>query len=312
MAESEIFELRSSKPSLLMKLGKWLITRGPKVFPQAEEEVAPFLDGRDIPPDAELSDKIAKRFEVEQWECEGQQCVTLHPLTGRGEQHILYFHGGGFVLPMLDAHWPLVAALVDATGASLTVPLYDVVPESCYSAADRLADGAFARITRDWAPEKVTLCGDSAGGHMALALALRQVRAGSPKAGKLALFAPWLDLTLADPAIQAVEADDIMLRIRVLRPMGKAWAGGRDPASPECSPLYASREELAQLPPTAVFVGRHDLFVVDCRTFAAKMINADNAPELYEYAGAPHVYMALPFTREAKDTFRLVDQFMKA
>lgn len=311
MAESEVFKLRSSKPSLLMKLGKWLITRGPKVFPQAEEEVAPFLEARELPQDAELPAKIAKRFEVEQWECEGQPCVTLHPKSGKGEQHILYFHGGGFVLPMLDAHWPLVAALVDATGASLTVPLYEVVPESSHTVADRLADGAFARITQDWAPQNVTLCGDSAGGHMALALALRQVRAGSPKAGKLVLFAPWLDLTLADPASKTVEADDIMLRIGVLRPMGRAWSGDRDPDSPECSPLYAPPEELAQLPPTSIFVGRHDLFVVDCRTFAAKMRAAGNPAPLYEYAGAPHVYMALHFTREAKDTFRLVDQFMK-
>lgn len=310
MPQSEIFELRSSAPSLLMRLGKWMITKGPQVFPQAEHEVAPFLDGREPPQDAVLPGKIARRFEVERWECEGQQCVTLHPRASRGDRHIIYFHGGGFILPMLEAHWTLVAALVDATGASLTVPLYDVVPESGHLNADRLADGAFSRVAQDWAPERVTLCGDSAGGHMALALALRQVRSGSPRAGRLALFAPWLDLTLADPAIVAVEEHDIMLQIGALRPMGKAWSGERDPASPECSPLYAPPEELAQLPPTAIFVGRHDLFVIDCRTFAGRMIKADNAPKLYEYADAPHVFMALTFTREAKDTFQLVDQFI--
>ena len=39
---------------------------------------------------------------------------------------------------------------------------------------------------------------------MALALALRLVKAGGPLPGKLALFAPWLDLGLADRAIDAV------------------------------------------------------------------------------------------------------------
>ncbi len=311
MPANEIFELRSTKPSLLMKFGAWLITRGPKVFPQAEDEAEAYLASRDKPEDAELPEKVAKRFTVERWNAEGQQCITLHPKSGKGEHHILYFHGGGFVLPVLDAHWPLAAALIDATGASLTMPLYDVVPESSHTAGEGLADAAFARIAQDWPAEKIALAGDSAGGQMAVALALRQVRSGGPKAGKLIPFAPWLDLTLADPEIRAVEPNDIMLRIGALLPMGRAWAGDRDPASAECSPLYASPEELAQMPPTAIFVGRHDIFVVDCRSFASRMREAGNTPRLYEYSGAPHVFMALPFTREAKDCFRLFDQFLK-
>jgi acetyl esterase/lipase len=106
---------------------------------------------------------------------------------------------------MFKVHWPLVAEMVERCGVSVTVPLYPVVPEAPHSAQDAVADAAFAKLAETVDPSRIILNGDSAGAHMALALALRLARAaretGGPQPGKLALFAPWLDLTLADPEI---------------------------------------------------------------------------------------------------------------
>ena len=70
-------------------------------------------------------------------------------------------------------------------------------------------------------PAKIVLNGDSAGGHMALALALRLAKAGGPQPGKLALFAPWLDVTMQDEEMRAVEPNDFMLKIDALRALGE-------------------------------------------------------------------------------------------
>lgn len=307
-SENNNIHVRRVKPSLPMRLGSWLVTKQPKVFPEDGPGVRAAMESRDPPQDAPLPESIAKKLRVERSTANGHDCVTLHPKTGPGAQHIIYFHGGGFVIPMMEPHWPLVAKLVETTGASLTVPLYPVVPEASHTEADALADTIFERLSAEWKPEDIILCGDSAGGHMALSLALRLAAKDGPQAGKLVLFAPWLDLTLADPAIRDVEPNDIMLRIDALRAMGEMWAGDRDPASAECSPL---RADVKGLPPTAIFQGQHDLFVIDARTFAARLREAGIPVELYEYGGAPHVYMALTFTGEAKDTFRLFDRFIK-
>lgn len=311
MTAKTLIELRSNRPSWLIRLVSWLVTKRPPVFPLDAASVSAFLEGRALPPDAPLPDKIARQLNVERWQAAGHECVTLHPKAGAGPRHILYCHGGGFVLPMLDAHWPLVAKLVEWTGASVTVPLYPVAPEATRQAQDAVADAAFARLIRDWAPGDIVLAGDSAGGHMALALALRQVRSGGPQPGKLVLFAPWLDVALLDEAMRAVEPHDHLLKIDALRAIGAAWAGKTDPASPECSPLRASDSELAQLPPTQIYVGRHDIFVIDSRSFAARMQAAGGAVQLFEYAGAPHVFMVITPTREAKDCFALVRDFLK-
>jgi len=306
MSSPENFELRFSSPSLRMRIGEWVVGKQNSDFKDASQVEAEFAK-RPPPVDAPMPEKFNTRFQVERWTAEEQEVVTLHPKAGKGEWHILYFHGGGFALPMFKEHWPLVAAMIDATGASISVPLYKVVPENDYHPANRLMHAAYEKIAGEWGDERVALCGDSAGGNMALSLAIQRRDAGQSLPGRIIPFAPWLDLGMADPATRAIEKFDVMLGVDPLRVMGKWWAGDRPVDHPHVSPLYA---ELSGLPPIAIFQGRHDIFVVDCRTFADKARDAGDAIKLYEYEGGPHVYMALTFTREAKDTFKLVKQFL--
>jgi acetyl esterase/lipase len=268
------------------------------------------MAGRTLPRDAPMPESFRKRFTVEPREMLGHPVVTLHPKSGPAEWHMLYFHGGGFVRPMFKEHWPLVAEMVERCGISVTMPLYPVVPEASYAAQDALADAAYADLAARHDPARIILNGDSAGGHMALTLPLRLVAAGGPLPGKLALFAPWLDLGLADPAIAAVEPHDVMLKIGTLRACGALVAEGRAMDDPAVSPLYASAQDLAQLPPTRIFTGRHDIFIVDSRTFLGKLRAAGVDAKLYEYEAAPHVFMAITPTREAKDVFGLLAEFL--
>ena len=311
MLTNTSIELRSAKPSILMRLVKWLMSTRKPVFPHTAPEFHAHMAQRTLPHDAAMPAKVAQKFEIEEWEAAGQKVITLHPLSGPGEWHMLYFHGGGFVLPMFKEHWPLAAAMVEHCGVSVTLPMYEVVPESSHERQDALADAVFARLAERHDPAKIILNGDSAGGHMALSLALRLAQAGGAQPGKLALFAPWLDLTMADPAIAAVEPHDMMLKIGTLRACGEMFAGKRDPASAECSPLYADQQALALLPPTRIWTGRHDLFIVDSRSFVAKLRAAGVDAKLYEYEAAPHVFMAIVPTREAKDTLALLREFLE-
>ena len=304
-------DLRFDRPSLRLRIIKWMISKQKPVFPHTAAGVYEQLAKRSPPKDAPLPAKIATKHHAEHWELEGQKLVTLHPVSGPGEWHMLYFHGGGFIEPMFDVHWPLVAAMIAKSGVSVTVPLYDVVPEAPASRQDALADAAFAALAAKHDPAKIILNGDSAGGHMALTLALRLAKAGGPQPAKLALFAPWLDLTMADPAMEAVEPHDIMLKIGTLRAAGEIYAGTRDVASPACSPLYTPEADLALLPPTRIWTGRHDLFIVDSQTFLGKLKAAGVDAQLYEYEGAPHVFMAVLPTRESKDCLELLDAFLK-
>ncbi len=304
-------ELRSEKPSLMMRSVKWLMSKRKSVFPHSADEFRAHMAQRALPKDAAMPASFRTKYHAEEWEAAGQKVITLHPQSGPGTWHMLYFHGGGFVLPMFKEHWPLAAAMIDTCGVSITLPMYEVVPESSHAVQDAVADAAFAKLTETHDPAKIILNGDSAGGHMALSLALRLAKAGGPQPGKLALFAPWLDVTMADPAIAAVEPHDIMLKIGTLRSCGEMFAGDRDPGSAQCSPLFTAKEDLALLPPTRIWTGRHDLFIIDSRTFTGKLRDAGVDAKLYEYEAAPHVFMAIVPTREAKDTMALLKAFVE-
>jgi acetyl esterase/lipase len=303
-------ELRSPSPSLMLRAVKWLLARRKPVFPLDAAGFHAAMAGRTPPLDAPMPASFRRRFAVEEREVLGHEVVTLHPRSGPGEWHMLYFHGGGFIKSMFEVHWPLVAEIVKTCGISVTVPLYPVVPEAPYSAQDDLADAVWTELAARHDPARIILNGDSAGGHMALALALRLVAAGATGPGKLALFAPWLDLGLADPAIAAVEPYDMMLKIGTPRACGTMVAAGRPIDAPEVSPLYAPAAALAQLPPTRIWTGRHDLFIIDSRRFLARLLEAGVDAKLYEYEAAPHVFMAILPTREAKDVFALLRDFL--
>lgn len=309
LTESAI-QLRSNAPSMVMRLVKALMRRQTPVFPLDAEGFRAAMAGRALPADAPMPGAFRKRFIVEEREMLGHKVVTLHPKARAAPWHMVYFHGGGFVRPMFKVHWPLVAAMVTRCGISVTVPLYPVVPEARHADQDALADAVWADLAARHDPSRIVLNGDSAGGHMALALALRLIAAGGAQPGKLALFAPWLDLGLADPAIAAVEPHDVMLKIGTLRACGALVAEDRPLDAPEVSPLYAPADVLAALPPTRIWTGRHDLFIVDSRSFLARLRGAGVDARLYEYEGAPHVFMAILPTREAKDALGLLAEFI--
>lgn len=299
-------ELRSEKPSKTLAAITWLIGKRGSVFPSTAEGMREQIETRDLPQDAPMPCRFESKFHVERRRIAGHRVVTLHPRTGPAKWHMLYFHGGGFVLPMFKEHWPLAAALVEKCGLSVSLPLYPVAPETPGVEIEEFADAAYAQLVERHDPERIVVGGDSAGGHMALSLALRLAREGGPMPARLALFAPWLDLELRDPDIDAVEERDVMLRTETLRVCGEMYAQPRDPGSAECSPLRASKEDLAKLPPTRIWTGRDDLFIIDSRSFLERLREAGVDARLFEYAGAPHVFMAITPTREAQDTFALL------
>lgn len=52
----------------------------------------------------------------------------------------------------------------------------------------------------------------------------------------LVLYAPWVDVTMMNPAITDVQRLDKILRVPGLAWAGRAWAGDLDPADPRVSP----------------------------------------------------------------------------
>jgi acetyl esterase/lipase len=90
-----------------------------------------------------------------------------------------------------------------------------------------------ARCSKRRTPDHVLFAGDSAGGGLALAFAQSLATLDLPQPVKLVFFAPWLDITLANPAIPDVERHDPWLSSAGLGVAGRTWAGTTDLDDPE-------------------------------------------------------------------------------
>lgn len=285
-----------------MRAARLVLEAGPKPL----ADVARFRDdvlGRSYPQPARLPSRMRRNLVVREERVPGGRCIVLAPSAGAQQQHILYLHGGGYVNALIRPHWSIIAALIRATGATVTVPIYPLAPENDHRAAWPFLIETYGRILGTAAPANIILAGDSAGGGLALGMVLALREAGLPEPGRIVLFSPWLDLTLADAAARRVEPHDPMLRVDALRLCGRWWAGGDDPRSPRLSPLYA---DLRGFPPIDLYQGTADLFVVDARSFAARARSAGALGQYAEYSGAFHVFVGATFTPEAQDVFHRI------
>lgn len=84
---------------------------------------------------------------------------------------VLFFHGGGYVLSSVQTHDEMVSFISDNLGAKVFSLDYSLAPENKYPSA--LNEALFAYewlISNGYDSEEISLCGDSAGAHLAASL----------------------------------------------------------------------------------------------------------------------------------------------
>jgi acetyl esterase len=103
---------------------------------------------------------------------------TYTPLSGSGPfPVIVYYHGGGWVIADLETYEPSAKALAEKTGAIVVSVAYRQAPEHTFPAAHEDSFAAYKWVVENAAelggdPERIATAGESAGGNLAVAVAL--------------------------------------------------------------------------------------------------------------------------------------------
>lgn len=235
--------------------------------------------------------RFTRRHRVEAAVVDGFTCYTV---TARGRDPtghaVLYLHGGAYISEITPEHWSFIGRLAEA-GIEVVVPIYGLAPRYTHRDAFPTLTEVYRRLVGRVDPALVTIAGDSAGGGLALAFAQTLGSAELPQPGRLVLIAPWLDLTLSNPAITALEDLDPWLTPEGLIVAGQAWAGGDDPGSARLSPIHG---RLAGLPPIDTYIGTHDVLYPDICRMHALATAAGSASTMHVVAGGFHVYPLVP------------------
>lgn len=230
---------------------------------------------------------------------DGFEVYTLAPRQAAGTGRVIYFHGGAYTSPITRIHWRFLARMVEATGLTVTVPLYPLTPEHTCAETLAFALSVYRVELEAGSGPPVALMGDSAGGGLALSLAMQVRDAGLPRPGGLVLISPWLDVATDDPTQERIEPSDVMLMRPGVRALGRWYAGEWALSDERVSPLFGT---LRGLPPIELLCGSHDILVADARRLAARARSEGIPLAYHEEPDLMHVYplLGLPESRRAE------------
>src|SRR6185369_6170015 len=169
-------------------------------------------------------------------------------------------------------------------------------PEYCVRDVFALMLPLYEELAAVAGSANVTFMGDSSGGGISLALAQVLREKGLAQPGHVVLLSPWLDATLSNPEIAAIDKIDPFLGVDGMKYGGAVYARDVDPKSYVVSPVYGSLKDLA---PISLFIGTRDIFFPDCRKLRDQAQAEGVRIDYREYDGMVHDWMLGPMP-EAK------------
>jgi monoterpene epsilon-lactone hydrolase len=180
---------------------------------------------------------------------------------------ILYLHGGSYRHEATVAHSRLLSELVQSVGYDVVMPQYTLAPVGTATLAYDQISAVFDSLRARGLDGRVTIMGDSAGGGFALGFAQSRRDAGLQGPDDIVLLSPWLDASLSNPEIVALEASDSILNKSRLIKAGLSWAGDLSISDYRVSPLNG---DLTGLAPITMIFGTNDILYPDSQRLLAK------------------------------------------
>lgn len=227
----------------------------------------------------------------------GRPALELRNTTP-GEDTLLYFHGGGFVVGSARSTAHLPAALLSHLSGRAVSLDYRLAPEHPFPAAPDDCLAAYRELLDSGADRRrLVLAGDSAGAALAVATMLRARDAGLPLPAAAVLFSPAVDLTLSGASVRSKNGVDPIFTPADLAWLFEQYVDGTE--AREASPLFA---ELTGLPPLLIQVGSSELLLDDAVRLAGRAaadevdVTLEVAPRqvhVFQHAESPEALAAL-------------------
>lgn len=246
------------KPSLEARTIAWMlkVSNFKKWVEKRSLEQIPAPD-KAFPPS-----RIKRAFQVHLQSDHAHGIATLESKHKATKTHVLFFHGGAYIFKTTAGHWRLSENIIKRNFCRVTHIDYPLAPAHHYKETFNMVSSAYEKLITQYPSDNFIFMGDSAGGGLALAFAQKLIKETHPKLpAQIVLLSPWLDLSMANPAIKELEKSDHILTLKMLKHAGMKYSNGDKQDQYLLSPIYG---ELSNLPKTMVFYGTEELFYADC------------------------------------------------
>ncbi|MBZ9717422.1 alpha/beta hydrolase [Mesorhizobium sp. AD1-1] len=213
--------------------------------------------------------------------------VRRYRLEGNAQAMVIYYHGGGFILGGLESHDDICAELCAGTGFDVLSVDYRLAPEHLHPAAFDDAVAAF-----EWAAARsglpLVLCGESAGGNLAAAVAQATRRHASAAIGQVLIYPELGGDERAGSYIEHADAPLLSVAdVAFYRDVRSARRQSLD--DPTFAPLRD--KDFTGLPPTVIVTAECDPLSSDGETYRDRVVAAGGKAWWHEEPRLVHSFL---------------------
>jgi len=211
---------------------------------------------------------------------------------------ILFVHGGGWCLCNLETHERFMRVLADASKKEVIGVHYRLAPENPFPAGLMDVISAYRAVHSSpelfgLSPGPLVIAGDSAGGNLAMATMLHEIRAARPLPVGALLFYGAFGLNFSTPSYR-LYGDGYFLTERGMRHFWNSYlADERVYVDPLAVPLLASDDLLVALPPLFLLIAELDPLASDSLEFKARLDSLGRSDSLYVEPGVVHAFLQM-------------------
>ena len=227
------------------------------------------------------------------------------PKDERRQGIILYLHGGGFTCGDIEYAAGFASVLAVECGVRVFSAAYRLAPENPYPAAlDDALEAYRYLIDKGYPHDKITLCGESAGGGLCYSLCLRLKQDNLPLPCAIIALSPWSDLTLSGQSYETNAEKDPSMTRKLLDFFADNYT--LDRKDPLVSPLFGN---LCDMPESLIFVGGDEIMLDDSVRLHEALLSAGSKSRLTVTPERWHAYLLYSLKEDRRD-FLTINKFL--
>ncbi|HGF7568587.1 TPA: alpha/beta hydrolase [Enterococcus hirae] len=232
---------------------------------------------------------------------------------------IFYIHGAGWVFGSAQTHDKLIRELAVRANSVVVFPEYSRSPEAKYPTAIEQSYAVLQKLS-ELAESKgldlseLAVAGDSVGGNMATVMTiLTKERQGLPIQKQL-LFYPVTDANFTTDSYQEFAENYFLTKEGMKWFWDQYTTDDSERSEITASPLRATSEDLADLPPALILTGEADVLRDEGEAYARKLRDAGVAVTQVRFQGMIHDFVmvnSLDQTNATRAAMLLATQWLQ-
>lgn len=227
---------------------------------------------------------LQKSVDIDTILVSGNKVYSLQQKLNNPTDTIYYLHGGGFTCGMSMIQWDIIGYLIDKLNYKVIVPDYPLVPDVNYKDIYAFIVDIYKYISD--IEGRLFVVGDSAGASLVLGLSQYIKKDDLRMPEHLVLISPWMDVSMKNPQIAAIQPLDPTLDVRGLDFIAKLYSDGNY-KNPLVSPIYGDYSKVC---PMTLLIGTRDILYPDCKLFNEKCISQNIPLSYYAYKNMVHLF----------------------